>query len=147
MRNDSSRSRGERGIQRWRAAQHWRRSVERELNALDLTLTRWLVLEATEATTRESADAVSQRAISDRAEIDPMTVSQVMHSLEKRGWVDRGPSASGLACRVLITASGKSILHEGRARIEAATQASRASPPKLSSARSTRPRSSGSSSP
>ena len=147
MRKDSSRSRGEVGIQRWRAAQRWRRSVERELNAVDLTLTRWLVLEATEACTRESADAVRQREISQRAELDPMTVSQVMHSLEKRSWVDRGPSASGLAYRVLITARGKNVLGEGRARIEAASQPSGVSLPKLSSARSTRPRSSGSSSP
>jgi DNA-binding MarR family transcriptional regulator len=50
-----------------------------------------------------------------------MTVSQVMRSLEERGWVDRGGSASGPAYRVLITARGKDIVREGRARIEAAS--------------------------
>jgi DNA-binding MarR family transcriptional regulator len=64
---------------------------------------------------------VSQREISERAELDQMTVSQVMRYLDERGWVDRGPSASGPAYRVLITARGKAVLHEGRARIEAAS--------------------------
>jgi MarR family transcriptional regulator, organic hydroperoxide resistance regulator len=118
---EASRSPGNAGIERWRTAQRWRRLVDTELASADLTLTRWLLLEATDALTRESGNAVSQRAVADRAEFDAMTVSQVMRGLEERGWVDRGPSPSGPAYRIVVTASGRTAVAEGRARIEAAS--------------------------
>jgi DNA-binding MarR family transcriptional regulator len=118
---EASRSGAAVGIQRWRSAQSWRRAVDKELRPLDLSLTRWLVLHATDALIRASGDAVSQREVAEHADMIEMTVSRVMDGLVERGWVDRGPNYASAAWRVILTSDGERVLAEGRARIEAAS--------------------------
>jgi DNA-binding MarR family transcriptional regulator len=105
------------GLERWRAAVRWRRRVERELRALGLTLTQWIVLEAAAALVREHRDAVSQLDIGRRAQIDKATTSEVMMRLSVRGLVDRDIDATGLGYRIYVTDDGGLALEEGRARI------------------------------
>ena len=110
---------GGRAIRSWQAAMRWRKRVDRELEPLGLTFTRWLVLEATLVSIRQQGDAVSQSRVCECAELDKVTVSHVMRDLEHAGLVDRGPDAWGPAYRVFVTARGAKVAAAGRARVEA----------------------------
>jgi DNA-binding MarR family transcriptional regulator len=105
-------------LERWRAAQRWRRRAGAELASLGLTLTQWLVLESAEALVRQSGDAVSQKDVSMRVELDQMTVSQVMQVLDAKGLVDRGPSSEGPAYRIYVTSRGKALVARGWERLD-----------------------------
>src|SRR5262245_58872434 len=93
-------------------AQSWRRAVDKDLRTLDLTVTRWLVLDATAASIRLLGDAVSQREVARYADLNEMTVSHVMWRLEKRGWVDRDIDSLIPAWRVILTSRGRQVLEE-----------------------------------
>jgi DNA-binding MarR family transcriptional regulator len=99
----------------------WRRQAEAELRPLGLTLTQWMVLESTQQLIQETGDAVNQSAVAARVELDKMTTSQVMRTLESRGLVDRGPDMTGRAYRILVTSKGRQAVQLGQARVEAAS--------------------------
>jgi DNA-binding MarR family transcriptional regulator len=101
----------------------WRKRVDRELEPLGLTFTRWLVLESTLVSIRQQGDAVSQSRVCDCAELDKVTVSHVMQDLEQAGLVDRGPDAFGPGYRVFVTARGAKVAAAGRLRVEAVSEA------------------------
>lgn len=111
------------GVELWRTAMRWRRETERELARVGLTLTHWLVLEATSGLIAQSGDATHQARVAARAQLDKMTVSQAMRRLERAGFVDQGPDLSSSAYRIWMTARGRRALTEGRERIEAASRA------------------------
>src|SRR5450432_4144540 len=62
----------------WLAAMRWRRRVEAVLRGVGLTFTQWLVLAGAREIIEESGDAVSQKEIAARVELDGATISQVM---------------------------------------------------------------------
>ena len=105
------------------AAWRWRRAVEKELKALGLTLTQWLVLDSADELIQEQGDAVNQRSIAERAELDAMTVSQVMKTLEEKGLVSRQPHVSGRAYRVIMTKKGEKLLQAAAPAVETGTRA------------------------
>lgn len=104
----------------WLAARRWQAIVERELNRFGLTFSEWLVLEAAEELINERCDAVSQEAVAGRTELNKMTVSHVMKTLESKGLVDRGPDLTGRAYRVFLTALGGEALGSCNSRLDAA---------------------------
>lgn len=131
------------GFDLWRMGLRWRRQVEAELAETGFTFTQWLVLDATNAAIAETGDAVSQNTVAAHADIDKMTVSQVMRTLEDRGLVDRGPNSEGPAYRIWVTNKGRRALQEGRARVEAASARSLSELPKsIAKALQTKPRAS-----
>jgi DNA-binding MarR family transcriptional regulator len=97
----------------------WRRLVDEALAPLRMTLTQWLVLEATLALTRELRDAVSQKQISERTGFDKVTVSQRMQTLERNGYVDRAPDIIWPAWRVRVTDKGVLALEDARDLVDA----------------------------
>jgi DNA-binding MarR family transcriptional regulator len=100
---------------------HWRRLVDEALAPLRLTLTQWLVLEATLTLTRKQRDAVSQKQVSERTGLDKVTVSQRMQSLERNGYVDRAPDFIRPAWRVRVTDKGALALEDARDLVEVAS--------------------------
>jgi DNA-binding MarR family transcriptional regulator len=98
------------GLKLWRAAMRWRRRAERALAAFDLTITQWFVLLAAQAVVEETGDATTQNAVAEWAELDRVTVSQVMRVLEQKGLVDRGPHAERIAYRLRVTPRGARVL-------------------------------------
>jgi DNA-binding MarR family transcriptional regulator len=112
-----------RGRVAWLAAMRWRRAVEGELSEIGLTFTQWLVLEATHELSEESGDAVNQSEVARRLELDRMTVSQVMRSLERQGLVDRGPATAPPALRIWATDAGRKAISKARARANSASSA------------------------
>jgi DNA-binding MarR family transcriptional regulator len=101
----------------------WRREAEKGLAGVELTLTQWIVLDATRALVQSTRDAVSQNDVALHTEIDRMTVSQVMRNLDSAGLVDRGPDMHGRAYRILVTDKGDRAAKQGAARLETASAA------------------------
>ncbi len=106
-------------ITQFQSAQRWRRSVERELRDLQLTLTQWLVLDALQAIHLETDTAVSQLQVGHRLDLDKATISDVMVRLGMRGLVDRAPAYPTPELRIYPTEEGQQLLEQGRALIEA----------------------------
>lgn len=88
----------------------WRRRAERGLAAFDLTITQWFVLLAAQAVVQETGDATTQNAVAEWAELDRVTVSQVVRVLEQKGLVGRGPHAERIAYRLRVTPRGARVL-------------------------------------
>jgi len=105
------------GKARWLEAMRWRRQVEKGLEAFELTLTRWLVLEATDELVGETKDAVNQSAVAARCELDRMTVSQVMRTLDEQGLINREPASSPPAYRIRLTPKGTKLCGKVRKRL------------------------------
>ena len=105
------------GRELWFSAMRWRRAVEAELREVGLTFTQWQVLDATRELSEETRDAVSQSAVARHLELDRMTVSQVMRTLEGRGLVDRGPEMDGRALRIWPSTAGRRLLQKALSRL------------------------------
>ena len=110
-------------MERFRDAMAWRREAEKGLAGAGLTLTQWIVLDATRVLVQSTKDAVSQNDVAVHTDIDRMTVSQVMGNLAKAGLVDRGGDAEGRAYRIFLTAKGERSAKLGAQRIETASAA------------------------
>jgi DNA-binding MarR family transcriptional regulator len=108
-------------LERFRDAMEWRREAEKGLAGVGLTLSQWMILDATRFLIEATKDAVSQADVALHAQIDRMTVSQVMGNLQKAGLVDRGPAADGRAYRVVVTARGERAAKQGALQIEGAS--------------------------
>lgn len=65
-------------------ARHMKRRFEEQAKSYGITLPQWRAL--AEVATH---DGISQRALADRIDADPMTVSGIMDRLEKRGLIER----------------------------------------------------------
>jgi DNA-binding MarR family transcriptional regulator len=105
------------GKVRWLEAMRWRRQIEKLLKPFELTLARWLVLEATGELVRETNDAVNQSAVAARCELDRMTVSQIMRTLDEQGLIDRGPNSAPPAYRIWLTPKGTKLCGRVRRRL------------------------------
>ena len=105
----------------WLAAMRWRRRVEAALRGVGLTFTQWLVLTGTQELVEEGGDAVSQKEVAARVELDEATVSQVMRLLQEKQLVSRGIDMCGKAWRVFLEARAERLLREHRAGVEAAS--------------------------
>jgi DNA-binding MarR family transcriptional regulator len=104
------------------AAWRWRRAVEKELLAIDLTLTQWLVLDALRTLLAEAEGGVNQNAVAARTELDRMTISQVMKALVTKGWASRSPEPSGRAYCVKLSRRGVQTAQAAAARVATATR-------------------------
>jgi DNA-binding MarR family transcriptional regulator len=104
---------------RWFAAMRWRRHVESVLAVLGITFTQWLVLDALRELVAETEDAVSQNDVARRLELDRVTISGVMRTLERKWLVSRGIDITGRAWRVFLTDEADSLLREFAPAIEA----------------------------
>ena len=112
--------RAEQTIQLWMQANRARRELERELQRHDLSFSLWWVLYATHRLIVDTGDAVSQRDVSLRTELDKATISYLMGVLSERGLVDRAPAFGWLSYRIWVTSKGEALLLRVRESIERA---------------------------
>jgi DNA-binding MarR family transcriptional regulator len=106
------------------SAWRWRRLVEAGLREVGLTFTQWLVLDGTARAIADSGDAVSQSGVARLCELDRMTVSQVMKTLDTLGLVDRAPDFQGLAYRIFLSRRGEQTLQLAAAHVASASRTS-----------------------
>ena len=88
-----------------------------------LNCLQFLILQATDALCRRLGDAVSQREVATELGIGEMRMSRAMRALARCRLVNRGPSATGLAYRVVLTARGRKTLRECRGHLAASRAA------------------------
>jgi DNA-binding MarR family transcriptional regulator len=100
----------------------WQRNLDASLVASKLTHTQYLVLSAAESATEEARDAVTQRAIAERAGLDEVTTSRVARLLTDRGLLDRGGSFDHRAYRIIVTQKGRQLLRRASPDVEAAAK-------------------------
>jgi DNA-binding MarR family transcriptional regulator len=110
-------------LRHWREASRWRKLVDKELAPLGLSLTEWIVLDATLQLVRKTGDAVNQNQVARHTSLQPMVVSNAMQKLDRRGFVSRGPDCMQFAWRVFVREPGVEAVVKGRARIEAVSRA------------------------
>ena len=107
------------GFALWREAMRWQRTIDAALRPLGLTHTRFLVLDTTALLEQEMNDAVSQREIAQRCELDESTVSNLARRLTEDGLLDRGPNGvDARAWRVIVSPSGHRVLRRARAAVD-----------------------------
>jgi len=105
-------------IDLWMRANRARRQAEVALRAHKLSFPLWWVLYVTGELIRETSDAVSQRAVSRRTQLDKSTVSYLMGVLAERHLVDRGPEFGGSSYRIWLSKKGEILLEESFRALE-----------------------------
>jgi len=112
-------------ISLWMRANGNRRRAETALRAHGLSFPLWWVLYTTDELIRETSDAVSQRAVSHRTQMDKSTVSYLMGVLAERNLVDRGPEFGGTSYRIWLSEKGEALIAESSQAIELAMSGDR----------------------
>jgi DNA-binding MarR family transcriptional regulator len=100
----------------------WQRNLDASLVPVRLTHTQYLVLFAAESVTDETRDAVTQRAIAERAGLDEVTTSRIARLLTDRGLLDRGGTLDRRAWRINVTQKGRQLLRRATADVEIAAK-------------------------
>jgi DNA-binding MarR family transcriptional regulator len=111
-----------RGFALWREAMRWQRNLDSSLGPHRLTHTQYLVLVAADGATEEAKDAVTQRAVAERAGLDEVTTSRVVRLLADRGLLDRGPSTDRRAYRIVVTQKGRQLVRRAAPDVEVAAK-------------------------
>src|SRR6185503_19271030 len=114
------------GLELHRALQRFQRAADLATAPLGVTLIQFAVLRSTDELCARLDDAVSESDVVAAMGIRKMRVSRAMRALARRGLVDIGPSASGVAYRVIVTPRGRMALRECRDRLAASTDVFRA---------------------
>jgi len=107
-------------IRIWMNAMRVRRVIEAELRVHDLAFALCWVLHTTHRLIHALDDdhAVSQRAVSQRTELDKSTMSYLMGVLAERGLVDRGQDPFDRSYRIALTRRGQRLLGQSWIVIE-----------------------------
>lgn len=109
------------GFMLWRVTNQWQALMRRTLIPFDLTHVQFVLL----ATLAWVADpkGITQADLAQRAGSDPMMVSQVVRTLETKGFVERRPDpADGRARLVTATAAGIATVSAANSAVEAADE-------------------------
>jgi DNA-binding MarR family transcriptional regulator len=110
------------GFLLWQVSTLWRRAIEDVLKQLGLTHPQFVVLATTGWLTR-MGNKVSQAEIGRQAALDPNTTSQILRSLQAKGWIERSYIISGRSKYPILTASGAELLSEALPAVERADAA------------------------
>ena len=105
---------------RWRDARAFQADVQAALSKQRVSFMEWLLLETVHELCDETGDAVSQNLVADRAGLTRQVASYWMIVMSETGLVDRGPSATGHAWRVILTDLGERTLQACNDRLEEA---------------------------
>ncbi len=112
------------GFLLWRVTNRWQRSIVAALKPLGLTHVQFVLLASVWWLSRDGAALPTQRDVADQAGTDPMTTSQVLRTLERRGQIERARDPEdGRARRVASTANGTQLAREAIEVVEAADRA------------------------
>lgn len=105
---------------RWRDARAFQADVHTTLVRQRVSFMEWLLLETVRELCDETGDAVSQNQVAERAGLTRQVASYWMIAMTENYLVDRGPSATGHAWRVILTELGERTLQACNERLEEA---------------------------
>jgi len=107
------------GFLLWRVSTLWRKAIEAVLKQLGLTHPQFVILATTGWLTRTGKRA-SQAEIGKQAALDPNTTSQVLRSLQAKGWIERPYVTNERSKYPILTAAGAELLKKALPAVESA---------------------------
>ncbi|MDA3148015.1 MarR family transcriptional regulator [Leucobacter sp. UCMA 4100] len=110
------------GLMLWRVTNSWQREIRAILAPFDLTHVQFVLLAVLTAMDYETP--LTQRDLAEHAVTDPMMTSQVLRTLEKKGFVERHPHPTDRRARTLtVTPAGATLANRANAAVEEADRA------------------------
>jgi MarR family transcriptional regulator, organic hydroperoxide resistance regulator len=107
----------------WLVSNRWQRLISQALAPLGLTHLQFVLL-ASLAWLSKLEEPITQVVLARHAGAEPMTVSNALKLLIKKGWVHRQAHASDTRAKVLaLTATGRELAATAVARVEAVDRA------------------------
>lgn len=104
---------------RWRDAKRFQHRVQAALSGLKVSFCEWLLLEMLADLQPAHGENVSQNALALGTGLTRMTAGYWVHTLERRGWIERGEQGNPRAWGVVITDRGVRALQLCRERLAA----------------------------
>ncbi|MFE5642331.1 MarR family winged helix-turn-helix transcriptional regulator [Rhodococcus sp. NPDC056516] len=106
------------GLMLWRVNNAWQASIRAALRPFDLTHVQFVLLAA--LTWLDAETPITQRDIAEYARTDPMMTSQVVRTLESKGFVERRPHPTDARARsVVVTQAGAALAGKANRAVEA----------------------------
>ena len=106
----------------WQIMKAWQRDKQHLLGEFDITASQMEVLSSAFHLSLEGSE-VTQIAIANFINVDPMTTSTVLKNLEKKGLIKRRASKIDTRARVVeVTKKGDSLLGEAITKVRASTE-------------------------
>lgn len=106
------------GFLLWKTFHVWQRLLRAELADLGITQVQYALL-ATTSYLSEGSHSPSQQDLSQHTGMDKMMVSEVIRTLEKKGWIERQPNPQdGRAFCLSMTSEGKKLLKQAVPAVE-----------------------------
>lgn len=111
------------GFLLWQVSTQWRRQISEVLAPLDLTHPQFVLL-ATLSWLTDHDKPVSQVQLARYCAMDAATTSQILRSLEKKGWIKRESGAHDeRAKRPVVTPAGCALIEKAMPLVEEADEA------------------------
>lgn len=111
------------GFLLWTVTSRWQRQVRQVLDPLNLTHAQFVLL-ASLGWLCNKEDHITQIRLADHAQMDPMTTSQVLRTLEQKGWITRLPHPRDTRAKVLqVTPEGHAMIEQSIPLVEAVDRA------------------------
>lgn len=97
----------------WRVTNTWQRMLKQELQELDLTHVQFTLLRSCHVLNeREDVPGVTQIQIAQNVYIDPMMASEVLRTLEKKGFISRIPHPRDTRAKLIrLTETGEDVMY------------------------------------
>lgn len=106
----------------WQIMKAWQRGKHRTLDEFDITGSQMEILSAVYHLS-ESEQEVTQIAISNMTNVDPMTTSTILRNLQKKKLIDRKLSKTDTRARIVeITDEGVELLLKAMSKVKASTE-------------------------
>ncbi|PQL90728.1 MarR family winged helix-turn-helix transcriptional regulator [Apibacter adventoris] len=100
------------GFLLWKVNNYWQREFKKKFEKLELTHSQLFLLFGILHMNSLNKE-VTQKDISVKAGIDPMTTSTVLRTLQKKGWINRKYNKKDSRTKLIsITQNGKQIIEE-----------------------------------
>ena len=100
------------GYVMWRVTNNWQKLMKAELQEVDLTHVQFALLRSCHALNeRQSASGVTQIQIALNSGMDPMMASEVLRTLEKKGYINRVPHPQDTRAKLIsLTGPGEAVM-------------------------------------
>jgi len=107
------------GLLLWQVTNRWQAAQRAALKPFGLTHVQFVLLASLTWLGGATREPVTQRALADHAATDPMMTSQVLRTLEDRGWVIREPHPTDRRANILgVTGAGRALVNRAVHAVE-----------------------------
>jgi MarR family transcriptional regulator, organic hydroperoxide resistance regulator len=102
----------------WQLSMRWQLKMKKGLDTLGITLTQFVLLAALHWLSR-TGEIVTQNDLVQHTQIDKMTTSKVLRTLQNKQWITRNEHAQDTRAKIVcLTDTGKAILQKALGIVE-----------------------------